>query len=198
MRRGRTAGFTLIELLLALALTAIVATGALATLNTFADADRSATQRLEETVGVGRALQTLRQEVSDATALNVTASRFVLTRRDGTAVGYAITTGATELQRFDRADTATATSAADAAVAAATVAPTYSGRGHLKDSDYRAAAILQGVKQITATAVVRSGTTLGVNVLVQCNDGRSNQCLAMSVPLLEIASKYPALPGGGK
>ncbi|MBL8727994.1 MAG: prepilin-type N-terminal cleavage/methylation domain-containing protein, partial [Planctomycetes bacterium] len=100
MTHRGTAGFTLMELLIALALTAIVAVGALAALNTFADADQLASQRMEETVGIGRALQMVRRDVSEATALDVTATEWVITRRDGTGVAYAVAVGGTELHRF--------------------------------------------------------------------------------------------------
>lgn len=196
MKHHHAAGFTLMELLIALALTSVVAVGALAALNTFTDADRLASQRMEENVGIGRALQTVRRDVAEATSLDVTATEWVITRRDGTGVAYALAVGGTELHRFQAATPAAAASDARAAALAGTTAPTYSARGHLKDSDYRAAAILQGVSTITGTAVTRGGSTLGIEIVVGSVKGETTKCLAMSMPLLETYSKSTAVSGG--
>lgn len=197
MRHCRAAGVTLMELLIALALTASVAAGALVALDTFADADRHASQRMEESVGIGRALQMVRRDVSEATALAVTATEWVVTRRDGTGVAYAIAVGGTELHRFQATTPAAAAAQAQAAALAVTTAPRYSPRGHLQDSDYRAAAILQGVNTIRGTAVAPAGTTLGIEVVVASGRGETTQCLAMSLPLLETHSKSAAVAGTG-
>ncbi len=196
MKKHAAVGFTLMELLIALALTAIVATGALAALNTFADADRQVSQRVEETVGVSRALQMVRRDISDAIALDLTATEWGITRRDGTGVAYAVAVGGTELHRFQDTTPAAALSSARAAALAVVTAPSYSPRGQLKDSDYRVQAVLQGVKSITGTAVVRSGSTLGINVVVTTTTGQTTQCLAVSVQLLETYSKTTATSGG--
>jgi prepilin-type N-terminal cleavage/methylation domain-containing protein len=197
MKHRITAGFTLIEMLMALALTAIVATAALVALDTFVDADREATQRMEENVGVGRALQQLRRDVADATALDIRADRWVVTRRDGTAIAYTVAVGGTELHRLEGTDAANAAAKADADLAAVMTAPTYSARGHLRDTDYRAHAVLQGVRSIVGTAVVQSGSTLGVNVTVQHGRGESTQCLAMSIPLMETQKAVAAAGAAG-
>lgn len=189
-------GFTLIELLLALALTALVATAALATLNTFADADQQATQSMEQSTGTDRALQMLRTDLGDAVALDYYTTYWVATRRDGTAVGYAIAVGGTELHRFEAADASTATGKASSAATATTTAPTAAPRGHLRDADYRSEAVLQGVRSIAVGDVTRTGTTLGVQVTVVGQDGRTRQCVAMSVPLLETYSKSAAIAAG--
>lgn len=197
MKRRSTTGFTLTELLLALALTAVVATGALVALDSFVDADRRATQKMEETIGIGRALQMVRRDVGEASALDVAGNTWVVTRRNGTAVGYAIAVGGTELHRFEAATPALATSLAQAAASAVVPTVNHSPRGHLKDSDYRDAAILQGVQRITGTAVERSGSTLGVNVVVQSRSNQDTQCVAVSLPLLETYGKSTSGSGSG-
>jgi prepilin-type N-terminal cleavage/methylation domain-containing protein len=193
MKRRTANGFTLLELVLALALTALVATAAIATLNTFADADQKATQRMEQSTGTDRALLMLRTDIGEAVALDFYGDHWVVTRRDGSAVGYAIAVGGTELHRVTGANAAATKGLANAAASAATAAPGYSARGHLKDSDFRAQAVLQGARSITVSDVTRSGVTLGVQVVVTGQDGQSTRCLAMSVPLLETYSKAAAI-----
>jgi hypothetical protein len=139
----------------------------------------------------------VRRDVSEATAISLTATEWVITRRDGTGVAYAIAAGATELHRFEASTPAAAATSAQAAAVAVMTATNYSSRGHLKDSDYRAAAILQGVKTIAGTAVAPTGSTLGIHIVVTAASGESTQCLATSVPLLETCRKSAALSGTG-
>ena len=58
-------GFTLVEMLLAMVITATVAAAAMTALDQLTDADARATQHIESTVGVYRALQTLRRDLAD-------------------------------------------------------------------------------------------------------------------------------------
>ena len=80
MNRAQT-GFTLLELLIALAITAVVATAAIAALNVFADADTTATRRMDRDADTDRALQLLRRDVADLRALGVRAHPVGAVRR---------------------------------------------------------------------------------------------------------------------
>lgn len=196
MNDRAAAGFTLLELLIALALTAMVAVGAMAALDSFTAADRRTSESLEVTTAVGRALQTVRRDLSDAVAVDVGSAAWVATLRDGSAIGYAIAAGGTELHRFVAADAVTAANLARAALTAVVPAATYTARGHLQDSDYRPEAILQGAAAITVVPVTRVTSTLGVQIAVRAPNGAVTQCVATSLVLLETNGKVAAATGG--
>jgi len=196
MSPRRAAGFTLIELVIVLALTAMVAAGAIVALDSFAEADRRASENLETSSAVGRALQVVRRDLSDATAVDVGSAAWVATLRDGSAIGYAIAAGGTELHRFVAADPVAAANLARAAAVAATATATYSPRGHLKDADYRPEAILQGAASIKVAAVSRGTGTLGVQIVVRSPNGATTRCVATSLVLLETNGKVAAATGG--
>lgn len=190
-------GFTLLELLIALAITAVVATAAIAALNVFVDADTTATRRMDRDADTDRAMQLLRRDVADAWRLVVQSDRVLLTRRDGTGVGWAITAGGTELHRFPGADAAAVIASTDAALAATVTAPAYTARGHLRDVDYRSSAVLQGAGRMEFAAIAPSSTAVGVHLRVQHADGRVVRGVALSSSLAEGQSKAAAIQANG-
>lgn len=190
-------GFTLLELLIALAITAVVATAAIAALDVFAEADTTATRRMDRDADTDRALQLLRRDVADAWRLVVQNDRVLLTRRDGTGIGWAITAGGTELHRFTGADAAAVIASTDTALAATVSAPTYTARGHLRDVDYRSSAVLQGAGRLQFAAIAPSSTTVGVQLRVQHGDGRVLRGVALSNSLAEGQSKAAAIQANG-
>lgn len=193
--RTADAGFTLLELLIAVAISAMVALAAIATLNAFTEADVAATGAIEETAGVNRTLQSLRADVGNAQTLRVAADRLVLTMPDGTGIAWLLAAGDTELHRLTAADAAAAEALADATVAAATSPATFNPRGHLADKDYRATAVLQGMARIAITAVAPGGSTLGARITVVGPSRRSSQVSALSLALTEAFTKSGAAAG---
>lgn len=181
---GTRGGFTLVELLVALALTAVVAAASIAALNLFVEADAATAQRLERTTGAHRAMFLLRRDVTDATALTVSADACIATQRDGSVVGYAIGCGGTELFRY-AGDAASVASLVDVTIKFAIAAPSYSARGHLRDSDYRAPAVLQGAARIQLVPIAPAGAPVGLTIEIQTRAGALQRSVALSVPLCE-------------
>jgi prepilin-type N-terminal cleavage/methylation domain-containing protein len=189
---GRSGGFTLVELLLAMAISAGVAITAMASMTMFTDADTRATLRMDETAGVQRALRGIRTDVANATQVSISGQTMYLTMRDSTAVAYTVVVGGTELQRLTGSTLPILTVLVNTLLANTLPKPEFSERGHLRDSHYRSAAVLQGVRAIRMTAITRSATTLGVAVEIDCDaGGRTDtaRCLAMSMQLMESHAK---------
>lgn len=170
----REAGFTLLEMVMAIAITATVAVSAMAALDQLTDADARATEHIESTVGVYRALQTFRRDVADAASLTVAADRVLVTLSDGQVVAYTLLAGATELHRV-----VYASSLLVPLVVLDTTggAVGYGPRGHIRDGDYRAAALVQGAKLIEYVPIrgPRSGATIGVKVSIYHSTSHGRQ-----------------------
>jgi prepilin-type N-terminal cleavage/methylation domain-containing protein len=187
---GGERGFTLVEMMMALAITAAVALAAMTALDQLTDADARATQNIESTVGVYRALQQVKRDVADATALSVATDRFSATQADGSVVFYTLLAGATELHR-----TVYANALLVPILVIDTLSPVgYDARGHVRDGDYRASAIVQGAGAIAFTAIVgpRTGSTTGVKVSVQHATSHGRQiapAIAMCWDLVEADAK---------
>lgn len=184
------AGFTLVEMTMALAITATVAVAAMAALDQLTDADARVTQHIESTVGVYRALQTVRRDVTDAIDVAVTSSQLTLKRADGSVVVYWILGGGTELHRATYAS-----SLLVPLVVVDLLTPVqYGPRGHIRDGDYRASALVQGALDVSFTAVTgpRTGTTTGVKVRIYHSTSHGKQfadAVALSLPLVETDAK---------
>ena len=88
-------GFTLVELVLAMTIAAFVTTSAVAALGLLGEADVRTTQRMEETVGVQRAMFVFRRDLADAAQIDVAGARCLATLRDGTTVAYESMLGGT-------------------------------------------------------------------------------------------------------
>ncbi len=190
MRTRTNAGFTLVEMMMAMAITATVAVSAMAALDQLVDADARARQNLEDAVGVWAALQSLRHDVVHCKALTVRANECQAVQHDGSVVVYRVFAGGTELHR-----TVAANLAAVPAMPADSLAPIgYTARGHMRDADYRADAVLQGARSITFLAIAgpRSGDIVGLKATIahvsphgkQITDG-----IAASLALLEADAK---------
>ncbi len=187
---SRQDGFTLLELLLAVAMLAGVAVAAMAALEQLTDADARATQNIESTVGVYRALQTFRADIAYASNLEVSDSRCIVTKADGTAVDYTVLAGGSELHR-----SVYATRLLVPLVLVDLLTPaSYGPRGHIKESDFRAAAILQGAGSISFEPIrgLRTGSTTGAKALIRhaTSHGKqmANAC-AMCWALVESDAK---------
>lgn len=185
-----TAGFTLLELLLALALTAVVATAALASVNGFVEADQRSSTRLEDTASIACAMQLLRRDVGDAASLTFSTipsgqSWWMVTRLDGITVAYAVSKNGVDLYRWQGTDPGTL--AALAHTAANKHAPTMQVRTgkHMADIDYLPAAVVRGAASIVATPVSLETSTLGLSLVVVGTNGTSTPCFATSLALLE-------------
>lgn len=186
----RNAGFTLVEMLMAITITATVALSAMAALDQLTDADARATEHMECSIGVYRALQTLRRDVTDAASLDLATDRLLVTRTDGTVVAYTLYADSTELHRVVHAS---------ALLVPLLVVDTvgnvgYGPRGHMRDGDYRADAIVQGAKRIDLVAVrgPRAGTLIGVKVSVYHSTAQGPQtaeALAMCLAQVEAEAK---------
>lgn len=190
MKAAACRGFTLVEMLLAMAITAAVAVSAMAALDQLVDADARATQNIEESVGVYRALQTLRRDVVDATKLTVTGTRCQAVQQDGAVVLYHVLGAGSELHR--------SVVASEGDVPAEPVdvyTPIqYSPRGHMRDGDYRADAVIQGAKSITFVPLLgtRTGGQVGLKLTithVSAHGKQNADSIAMSLPLLETEAK---------
>lgn len=187
---ARQDGFTLLELLLAVAMLAGVAVAAMAALEQLTDADARATQNIESSVGVYRALQTFRTDVADASNIEVDESRCIVTRTDGTAVDYTVLASGSELHR----NVYVTRLLVPLVVVDALTAASYGPRGHIKESDFRAAAILQGTRSVSFEPILgpRTGGTTGVkaSILHATSHGKqmANAC-AMCWALVENDAK---------
>ncbi|MBL8749553.1 MAG: type II secretion system protein [Planctomycetes bacterium] len=186
----RQDGFTLLELLLAVAMLAGVAVAAMAALEQLTDADARATQNIESTVGVYRALQTFRADVAYSANIEVTDSRCIVTQADGTAVDYTVLAGGSELHRNVYASRLLV----PLLVVDALTPASYGARGHLKESDFRTAAILQGTRAVSFEPILgrRTGTATGAKVLILHTTSHGKQianACAMCWPLVERDAK---------
>lgn len=148
MKRVPCVGFTLVELLLAMTISAIVLAGAVTSLNSLAEANARASQRLDETIGIERALRLVERDVRWATSYTLTGRQLTLVLADGSAVVYDATLAADELHRSTGANQAAALLANTALGLAALTPPVFTQRGYLRDADYRSNAIVQGVRGI--------------------------------------------------
>ncbi len=190
---SRAGGFTLVELLLAMTITAMLATSAIATLGMFAESNARAVENIETKVDVERALKLFRRDIVEADALEFGVRQLTITRIDGSVVGYATPAGGYELQRIvaaNKVDIGTRLAAAQ--LGAAT--PQYDLRGRLLDKCYSATAIIQGTKLLALTAVTsaRNGATIGVHLRVEHVLGDTtavNGCTAVSLRLAEQNAK---------
>jgi len=160
----KDAGFTLVEMLMAITITATVAVAAMGALDQLTDADARVTERMESTVGVYRALQTFRRDIADAQDFSVAPERVLVNRPDGSVVDYRLLASSTELHRvvWDNA------LLVPLLVLDTVSSVTYGPRGHLRDSDYRPEALVQGAKSIAFTAINgrRTGRPIGVKLSV--------------------------------
>lgn len=188
------AGFSLIELLLAVAIAALVASSAIASLNLFVEMDSRAVQRTEIEIDVDRVLQRVRQDVATATALTLTSDQLQLTQRDGSVVVYAIPAGGTELHRLTAGALLSLLVPLQTLLLGGAVTPQYDARGHLRDATYRATAVLQGVAGIAAAPIraALDGEVIGVALHVT-HAGASgavvSSCAAVSLALAEDHAK---------
>ena len=182
-------GFTLVEMLLAMVITATVAAAAMTALDQLTDADARATQHIESTVGVYRALQTLRRDLADCKGIRVTAAQVAATRADGTVVVYTIQGGGTELHRNVVADILLVPMPVDLLDPVG-----YGPRGHIRDGDYRADAVIQGAGDISFTVVTgpRTGANTGVKVRIvhaTSHGKQAAEAIGMCWHLVEIDAK---------
>lgn len=194
MNGRRRAGFTLVELLLAMALTAIVASAALAALNVVVEADARALQRTGLSTDIARALALLQRDVRYATAVDVQSNQWTLTQGTSGSVVYAVAAGGTELHRYSTSNLGATLIAVQTLLLAAGSAPQYSARGHLRDGSYDAAAVIQGALAIRAAvfAAARNGRPVGIHVAVDHTGPggiTTTQCVAVSLPLAERNAK---------
>lgn len=186
----RAAGFTLLELLLAMTLTATIVVAALGALGMFAEADARLIQASEIEVDVTRALRLLRADVHQASAIDVQARQWTITRLDGRTVVYVVPANGTELHRLVGSGLAELLLPVQTLLVASLPAAEYSPRGHLRDGSYRAAAVLQGLRGITGTAIVSpvDGAPIGLGVRIgheALNGPRTSSGAAVSLALCE-------------
>ncbi len=190
----RSAGFTLVELLLAMALTAVVTTAALAALNVVVEADARAIQRTGLSTDVALALALLQRDVRYANAIDVQGNQWTFTQPDGTSVVYAVAAGGSELHRYTTSNLGATLLVVQTLLLSASAAPSYSARGHLRDSSYAATAVIQGVLNLRA-AVFRSrrnNQVIGIQVAVDHAGPEgitTSWCVAPSLPLAERHAK---------
>lgn len=184
------AGFTLVEMTMALAITATVAVAAMTALDQLTDADARVTQHIESTVGVYRALQTLRRDVIDAVDISVATTQLTAKRADGSVVVYWVLGGGTELHRATYAS-----SLLVPLVVVDTLTPAqYGPRGHIRDGDYRASALVQGALDVSFAVIngPRIGTPTGVKVRIAHMTSHGKQfadAVALSLSLAETDAK---------
>ena len=193
MTTRRDAGFTLIEMLLALALTAVIATSALAALQMFVEYDARSIETMETQVDIERALHLLERDVVEADTLTFGVRQLTLTRADGTVTAYAFPLGGYELVRVVAANQVDMTTKL-AAAQLASAAPQYDSRGRLRDGSYNASAIIQGATKIAINQIVsaRNSAPIGANVQVGYAVGgtaRTSACAATSLVLAESNAK---------
>jgi prepilin-type N-terminal cleavage/methylation domain-containing protein len=189
------AGFAMVELLLAMALTAIIATAALAALNVVVEADARAIQRSGLATDVARALALLQRDVRYATAIDVQTGQWTFSQGNGTSVVYALAAGGTELHRYATSNLAATLLVVQALLLAVGTSPQYSARGHLRDDTYEPTAVIQGATnvRIATFRAARINRPIGVQVAVDHAgpDGvtTTTSCVATSLPLAERNSK---------
>lgn len=162
-------GFTLIELLLAMSVGTLVLIAAVTALNFSTQADATMTQALEMRIGIDRTIQSVLDDSAYAQSLDTTADRLILENPDGSTVVYERTPSGDELHRVTGSSRATAEAAADALGLAIAMPVALTRRGLLRDADYRATAVIQGLDSVTWVILQDPGNSVNWGFKIEFN-----------------------------
>jgi hypothetical protein len=147
-----------------------VLTAGVSALAFLTEADTRTAAGLEQAVDVDRALRLWQRDLEYGSDLVlVGADRVVIRYASGAAVVWEKTPDGGELHRVSGTTEASAVAAADALGLASRVRPTRTARGLVRDADYRASAVLQGVDAVSWWRVYdpTSTKTLGLKIEVR-------------------------------
>ena len=191
----RATGFTLLELLLAITLTATFLAAAMASIDLFVAADRTAIRGYELDAEVQRALRLLDEDVQQAVSISDGVRSITIERSDGTFVAWVRPTGDQELHRLTDVS-ALAVDARANSLLLDLVPPEFDARGRLRDASYRSSAVLQGDHAWSLTSVTSAldGARIGLQLTITCAAGEARSRHTLTTCSLELVERHSKPP----
>ena len=191
----RATGFTLLELLLAITLTATFLAAAMASIDLFVAADRTAIRGYELDAEVQRALRLLDEDVQQAVSISDGVRSITIERSDGTFVAWVRPTGDQELHRLTDVS-ALAVDTRKSTLLLDLVPPEFDARGRLRDTSYRSSAVLQGDHAWSLTSVTSAydGARIGLQLTITCAAGEARSRRTLTTCSFELVERHSKPP----